>query len=132
MDDPNVFTALIVSLFAGGMFIFIIFFFIIYFVVIIGSYVYMALATQAIAKKTNTKDEWLAWIPIANMVLLLNVAKKPTWWLILFFIPMANIAIMVIVWMEIAKACNKPDWWGILMLVPLANFVVPGYLAWSK
>jgi len=132
MDDPNVFTALIASLFAGGMFILIIFFFIIYFVIIIGSYVYMAMATQAIAKKTKTKDDWLAWIPIANMVLLLNVAKKSTWWLILFFLPMANVVFMVIVWMEIAKACNKPDWWGILMLVPLANFVVPGYLAWSK
>ena len=42
-------------------------------------YVYMALALQAIAWKTNTKNDWLAWIPIANMVLLLEIARKPLW-----------------------------------------------------
>ena len=40
-------------------------------------YVYIALALQTIAKKTGTANDWLAWIPIANLILMLNVAKKP-------------------------------------------------------
>jgi hypothetical protein len=48
-------------------------------------YVYMALALQTIAIKTNTENPWLAWIPIANLILMLNVAKKPMWWIILIF-----------------------------------------------
>src|SRR5204863_6187716 len=40
-------------------------------------YVYMALALQTIATKTATANPWLAWIPIANLILMLNVAKKP-------------------------------------------------------
>ena len=94
-------------------------------------YVYLALALQTIAKKTNTQDAWWAWIPILNILLMLNIAKKPLWWIILLLIPLVNIVIGIIVWMGVAEARGKPNWWGILMIVPVANLVVPGYLAWS-
>ena len=97
----------------------------------LGVYVYFALALQTIAKKTNTENPWLAWIPIVNIILWLNVAKKPIWWIILCLIPFVNIIIFIIVWMAIAEARGKPSWWGILMIVPFVNFIVPGYLAWS-
>ena len=99
-------------------------------VLLIG-YVYMALALQTIADKTSTQNAWLAWIPIANIFLMLDIAKKPMWWFILFLVPVVNIVIAIMVWMGIAVARQKPDWWGILMIVPVANFVVPGYLAWA-
>jgi hypothetical protein len=94
-------------------------------------YVYMALALQTIANKTKTENSWLAWIPIANMVLMLSVAKKPIWWIILCFIPGVNLVILVIVMMAVAEARAKPSWWGILFIVPVANLVVPGMLAWA-
>ena len=94
-------------------------------------YVYHALALQTIATKTNTENPWLAWIPILNIILMLNIAKKPVWWILLFLIPLANIVIYVILWMGIAEARNKPNWWGILTIVPVVNLIVPGYLAWS-
>ena len=94
-------------------------------------YVYIALALQTIATKTSTPNEWLAWIPIANIFLMLAIAKKPMWWFLLFLIPLVNIAIAIVVWMGIAEARQKPNWWGILMIVPIANLVVPGYLAWA-
>lgn len=97
----------------------------------IGAYVYFALALQTIANKTNTQNSWLAWIPIANLVLMLNIAKKPLWWIVLFFIPVVNLVIAVMVWMAVAEARGKPNWWGILAIVPVANIVVPGVLAWS-
>jgi hypothetical protein len=87
----------------------------------LGCYVYMSLALQTIATKTGTANEWLAWIPIANLFLMLSVAKKPMWWFLLFLIPLVNVA----------EARGKPNWWGILMIVPLVNLVVPGYLAWA-
>jgi len=94
-------------------------------------YVYMALALMTIATKTNTPNGWLAWIPIANIFLMFNIAGKPAWWFILFLIPLVNIVIAIIVWMAIAEARHKPNWWGILMIVPVVNLIVPGYLAWS-
>lgn len=94
-------------------------------------YVYMALALQTIANKTHTENSWLAWIPIANIILMLNIAKKPIWWIVLFLIPVVNIVFIIIVWMGVAEARGKPSWWGVLFIVPVANLVVPGVLAWS-
>ena len=94
-------------------------------------YVYVALALQTIAQKTNTENGWLAWIPIANIILTLNVAKKPIWWIILFLIPLVNIVMGILVWMGVAEARGKPSWWGILIIIPVVNLIVPGYLAWS-
>jgi len=109
---------------ASGMVLFV-------FVFIVAMYVYCALAIQTIAQKTHTENAWLAWIPIVNIVLILNIAKKPIWWFLLFLIPLVNIVISVIVWMAVAEARNKPNWWGILILVPVVGLIVPGYLAWS-
>jgi hypothetical protein len=109
---------------AAGTFIFFLLF-------VAAVYVYVALAVKTIAEKTNTENPWLAWIPIANFVLLLNIAKKPIWWIVLLLIPLVNIIIVVLIWMAVAEARSKPSWWGVLMLVPGVSFVVPGYLAWS-
>jgi len=97
----------------------------------VAMYVYTSLALQTIAKKTNTENPWMAWIPIINIILMLNIAKKPIWWIILCLIPLVNLVILIIVWMAIAEARNKPSWWGILLIVPFVNLIVPGYLAWS-
>jgi|ERR1700690_1979100 len=94
-------------------------------------YVYVALALQTIAQKTNTENGWLAWIPIANIYLMVMIARKPAWWFILFLIPLVNIVMYVIIWMAIAEARGKPNWWGILIIVPVVNLIVPGYLAWA-
>jgi Family of unknown function (DUF5684) len=106
-------------------------FFLIFCIFILVMYVYHALALQTIATKTNTENPWFAWIPILNIILMLNIAKKPIWWIILCLIPLVNIVVIIIVWMGIAEARNKPNWWGILLIVPGANLIVPGYLAWS-
>jgi hypothetical protein len=102
-----------------------------FFVFVAIGYVYVSLALMTIAQKTNTANGWLAWIPIANIVLALNIAKKPLWWIILLLIPIVNIIMFIIVWMGIAEARNKPSWWGILLIVPIIGLIVPGYLAWS-
>lgn len=100
-------------------------------IIVIASYVYHALAIQTIAQKTNTENGWLAWIPIANLILLLNIARKPVWWIVLLLIPLVNIVIGIIVLMAVAEARNKPSWWGILWIIPPISIIVPGYLAWS-
>jgi len=100
-------------------------------IIVLAAYVYTSLALQTIADKTNTQNAWLAWIPIANVFLMLQIARKPIWWIILCLIPLVNIIILIVIWMGIAEARGKPSWWGILMIVPIANLIVPGYLAWA-
>jgi Family of unknown function (DUF5684) len=102
------------ALMAGGFLMF-------FMVFALATYVYVALALSTIAEKTNTENGWLAWIPIANVILMLNIARKPIWWIVLCLIPLVNIVIFIILWMGIAEARNKPSWWGVLMLVPVVT-----------
>ena len=98
----------------------------------VAMYVYYAICLMKIAKKTGTSNGFLAWIPIANIVLILMIAKKPIWWIIMFFIPLVNVVFGIIVWMAIAEAVKKPGWWGVMVIVPVMNIIMPGYLAFSK
>lgn len=114
-------------------------FFAVWTVVMLALYVYFALALMFIAKKTNTKNAWLAWIPIANIYLMTQVGKIPAWWTLSFLLPiipfvggLAMAAAMVYIWWKIAEAVHRPGWWGILLIIPVVNLVIVGIMAWGK
>ncbi|MDO8736811.1 MAG: DUF5684 domain-containing protein [Thermoleophilia bacterium] len=95
-------------------------------------YAYFAFSLMTIANKTGTENAWFAWIPILNFILMLNIADKPIWWILLMFIPFVNIVIAIMIWMAIAEARGFPNWWGILLIVPIVGVIVPGYLAFAE
>ena len=59
------------------------------------------------------KPGWAAIIPIYNMVILLEIAGKPLWWIVLFFIPLANFVAAILVSIEVAKAFGKGAGFGL-------------------
>ena len=59
------------------------------------------------------KPGWAAIVPIYNVIVLLEIAGKPLWWVLLFFIPIVNIVMAVIVGIAVAKAFGKSDAFGI-------------------
>jgi hypothetical protein len=67
------------------------------------------------------KPGWAAIIPIYNTIVLLQIAGKPVWWFLLFFIPIVNIVIAVMVMIGIAKAFGKGTGFalGLLFLSPI-------------
>lgn|SRR3989338_3114825 len=101
-------------------------------------YVYFALALMTIAKKTNTKNPWLAWIPVANLYLMTEIAGVPWWTLLIVLfvglIPFVGglvvLGITIWWWWKIAEARGKPGWLAILMLIPVVNIAIPGIIAW--
>lgn len=113
------------ALFAGGMFIFIMLF-------VLVIYVAMAISLMKIANRTNTENAWFAWIPILNLILMLQIAKRPMWWLVFFLVPILNIAGIVmqfIIWIDIAKRLGKSAVFGVLAaLIPI---IFMPYLAFS-
>lgn len=125
--DPTVYQATdVASSAAGGMFLLVMF------VVFVALYVYMAYCLQQIAKKTNTPNDWLAWIPIANIVLMVQIARLPLWWIVGLFIPFVNIGVIIYLWWKIAEARNRPGWWSILMLISPVNLVLLWFLAFRE
>ena len=92
-------------------------------------YLFVAFCLYTIAKKTNTENAWLAFIPIANIVLACQIAGKPWWWVFLFLIPIVNIILGIIVMWNICERRNKPGWLGILIIIPVVNLIVFGVVA---
>ena len=100
----------------------------------LGSYIWIAICLYKIAQQQKAENPWFAWIPILNIVLMLEIAKKPTWWLIMILIvPVANIVFLIMLYVELLKVLGKPSWWVVLMiLVPFAYHVIFGILAFEK
>src|SRR3954466_7738393 len=59
------------------------------------------------------KPGWAAIVPIYNVIVLLQVAGKPLWWVVLFFIPIVNIIMCILVGIAVAKSFGKSDLFGV-------------------
>jgi hypothetical protein len=56
---------------------------------------------------------WAAFVPIYNFVVLLRIVGKPTWWLVLFCIPLVNFFALIMVAMDLAKSFGKSKGFGM-------------------
>jgi hypothetical protein len=61
-------------------------------------YVCLAIGLYFSAKKANTKNPWVAFIPLVQVVVLLQLIDKSGWSIFLLIIPIIN-WILVIIWM---------------------------------
>ena len=71
----------------------------------------------------------MAWIPIANIVLMCRIAGKSGWWTLLVLIPLVNIVVGVVIWIGIARARGKSPALLFLFLIPVVGILVPVLLA---
>ena len=68
---------------------------------------------------------WACLVPFYNAYILLKIAGRPGWWLILFLIPLVNIAVALVVAIDVAKAFGQGAGFGIVLLFLLGGI---GYL----
>jgi hypothetical protein len=81
----------------------------------------LAIALMMIASmwKVFTKagqPGWAVLVPVYNIVILLKITGKPTWWLALFFVPVANFVVMIMIVVALAKSFGKSTGFGLGML----------------
>ena len=68
--------------------------------------IFMIVVMWKVFVKAN-QPGWGCLIPFYNIYLMLKIAGKPGWWLIWFFIPIANLIAAIIVTIDFAKTFNK-------------------------
>jgi len=88
----------------------------------------MVAAMWAVFKKAG-EPGWAALIPIYNIMVLLKIAGKPMWWVILMLIPFVNIIVLIIAIVGLARNFGKGAGFA-LGLVFLAPIFYP-ILAWG-
>ncbi len=123
-------------------------------------YLFSSFMLFLIARKTNTNLPWLAFIPIANLILMINIAGKSLKWILLFLVPilapvlgfaapmdptggillggliLVLILIPLVAWLfislGIARARGKSAVWGVLLFLPCTNLIALAYLGLSE
>jgi len=101
-------------------------------------YVYFAMAWMTIANKLKYKKSWLAWIPIANMAMILQLGGFNWAWVFLILIPIlgwiALIVLMIIATWKIFEKRKYPGWFSLSMVIPqiggVLYLVAIGFVAW--
>jgi len=71
------------------------------------------------------KPGWAALIPIYNIILLLEIVGRPAWWVILMFVPFANIVVVFILAFELARSFGHDVGFGLgLAFLPFIFFPI--------
>ena len=82
------------------------------------SLLYLALIVVVIAGMWKAFEKagqpgWTAIVPILNIIVMLKIADKELWWIVLMLIPLVNIVIAIIVMIAIAEKFGKSAGFGI-------------------
>ena len=59
--------------------------------------------TWKLYQRANRKA-WEAAVPVYNAVILMRIIKRPKWWVFLLFVPIINLLMFPIVWIETARS----------------------------
>src|SRR5258708_1476290 len=71
------------------------------------------------------KPGWACLIPFYNLYVLIEIGGKPGWWLLLYFIPIVNIVISILVLVGVAENFGKGAGFAIgLIFLPMIFYPI--------
>ena len=95
-------------------------------------YLFFCYCFKLICQKAGTDPGILIWIPLLQLFPLLKTAGLAYWTFLLFFVPVVNVVLFVMMWARILKALGRNPWLVILLLLPAINLLYILYLAFSN
>lgn len=113
-------------------------------IVLVAAYIFTSLAFYTIGKKLKYKQPWLAWIPIVNMAMVLEIGGFHWAWIFLMLIPILGwiplgVLTLISMW-RIFEKRNYPGWLCLVYLLSpipflgwvanIAGIVILGLVAW--
>jgi signal peptidase I len=64
------------------------------------------LGTWKLYEKAGRKS-WEAFIPVYNSIILMKIINRPTWYTALLFVPIVNLIMFIVVWVETLRSFGK-------------------------
>jgi len=109
-------------------------------IIFLAVYIYFAVAWQKIARKLKYKKSWLAWIPFANLSMILQLGRFHWAWIFLILVPIlgwiALFVLLIIATWRIFEKCGHPGWYSLSMIIPkvgsILYLIAIGLVAWTK
>ncbi len=74
------------------------------------------------------KPGWASIVPIYNTIVMIDMAGKPLWWIILLFIPFVNIVVSILIMIGMAKNFGRGTGTAIgLIFLPMIFMLILGF-----
>lgn len=95
--------------------------------------VYLVVALLMIAAMWKVFDKagkpgWACLLPVYNVIVMLQIAGKPEWWVLLFFVPFVNIVIMIMTEIALAQSFGKDTGFALgLIFLPVIFWPILGF-----
>jgi len=109
----------------GAMFGFLIF----VYIVALAVSIFTIVCNWKVFKKAG-KNGWEAIVPIYNFVVLLEITGLPMWYLVLFLVPVGNVVVLFLIYIELAKKFGQSAGFGVGLA--LLNPIFMAILAFNK
>ena len=79
--------------------------------------------TWRLYKKAGRKA-WEAAIPVYNAVVLMKIINRPWWWLLLLFIPIVNLIMFPVIWVETVRSFGRTSTTDTILAVVTCGFYI--------
>jgi signal peptidase I len=86
--------------------------------------------TWKLYEKAGRKS-WEALVPVYNAIVLMKIINRPTWWTILLFIPVINLIIFPVIWVETLRSFGKNSTLDTFLVVATLGFYIY-YVAYTQ
>ena len=67
---------------------------------------------------------YLAFIPVYNAIILMKIINRPWWWVILLFIPIINLLIIPVIWVETIRSFGKNKFIDTFLVIISLGFYI--------
>ena len=94
-----------------------------WFIFFLGVQLIHYLGTWRLYEKAGRKA-WEAAIPVYNSIVLMKIINRPTWWTLLLFIPVINLIMFPIVWVETLRSFGRRSTLDTILGVVTLGFYI--------
>ena len=70
------------------------------------------------------RKAWEAAVPVYNAIVLMQIINRPKWWVILLFIPIINLLMFPILWVETIRSFGKNSSMDTLLVIATLGFYI--------
>ncbi|MBK5192763.1 MAG: signal peptidase I, partial [Flavobacteriaceae bacterium] len=70
------------------------------------------------------RKAWEAAIPVYNAVILMKIINRPWWWTILLFIPIVNLIMFPVIWVETIRSFGRTNRLETLLVIVTLGFYI--------
>lgn len=70
------------------------------------------------------RKAWEALVPVYNAVVLMKIINRPWWWVILLFIPVINVIMFPVIWVETIRSFGKHTTKDTILVIASLGFYI--------